>query len=74
MRAVVGSINLDYRSLFLHFECAAYTYCTPSVIETEKDYIETMKKCTLITLDDCRKYNILKRISGRILRIFAPLM
>ncbi len=73
-RAVVGSINLDYRSLFLHFECAAYSYKTLSVTEAEKDYLDTLKKCTLITMEDCRKYSIIKKWIGRILRMAAPLM
>ncbi len=73
-RAVVGSINLDYRSLFLHFECAVYTYGTPSVAETEADYLETLKKCRLMTLEDCKRLNPIKKIIGGVLRILAPLM
>lgn len=74
IRAVVGSINLDYRSLFLHFECAAYTYGTSSVRETEEDYQLTLQKCQRITLEDCKKFNILTKFFGRVLRIIAPLM
>ena len=73
-RAVVGSINLDYRSLFLHFECACYFYHCPIAIEVEKDVQNTIKKCCQITLDDCRKYNIFKKLTGHVLRLFAPLM
>ena len=72
--AVVGSINLDYRSLFLHFECACRFYRCEVVRDVEADMLATMKKCCLITLDDCRKYNIFKKLIGRILRVFAPLM
>ena len=73
-RAVVGSINLDYRSLFLHFECASYFYGHPVVEQVEQDVQNTLKKCMQVTLDDCRKFNIFKRIAGHILRLFAPLM
>lgn len=73
-RAVVGSINLDYRSLFLHFECASYFYRHPVVAQVEQDMQDTLKKCMLITLDDCKRFNILKRAAGHILRLFAPLM
>lgn len=73
-RAVVGSINLDYRSLFLHFECASYFYRHPVVAQVERDMQDTLKKCMLITLDDCKRFNILKRAAGHILRLFAPLM
>ena len=74
IRAVTGSINLDYRSLFLHFECAAYMYNNPAVAEVEADYMDTLSKCEEITLEDCRKFGVMKRIAGRVLRLFAPLM
>lgn len=73
-RAAVGSINLDYRSLFLHFECACYFYNHPVVADVENDVRETLKKCVQITLEDCRRYSLIKRIAGHILRVFAPLM
>ncbi len=73
-KAVIGSINLDYRSLFLHFECACYFYRCAVVEDVEKDMLETIEKCRLITLDDCKKYNIFKKLAGRVLRLFAPLM
>lgn len=73
-KAVVGTINLDFRSLYLHFECAAYIYRNPVVYEIESDFQDTLQHCRRITMKNCRKYNILKRIAGRILRIIAPLM
>lgn len=72
--AVVGTINLDYRSLYLHFECAAYFYRNPVVQEVERDFRETLKVCREITLEGCRKYPFLKRFAGKALRLFAPLM
>lgn len=74
VRAVVGSINLDYRSLFLHFECAAYTYGTNSVKQTEADFIETLEKCQKITLEDCKKFGFFPKFFGKALRFIAPLM
>lgn len=73
-KAVVGSINLDYRSLFLHFECACYFYRHPVVAQVEDDMRETLKKCIQITLEDCKRYGLLKRLAGHLLRLFAPLM
>ncbi|MDE5992546.1 MAG: cardiolipin synthase, partial [Oscillospiraceae bacterium] len=73
-RAVVGSINLDYRSLFLHFECASYFYRHSVVTQVEQDVQNTLKKCMQVTIDDCKKFNIFKRIAGHVLRLFAPLM
>ncbi len=50
--AVVGSINLDYRSLYLHFECACWFYRSRVVAEVEEDFTETLAKCRQITLKD----------------------
>ena len=55
-KAVVGTINMDYRSLYLHFECAAYMYRNPAVMDVEEDFQETLKKCQKITLEDCRSF------------------
>lgn len=43
--ATVGSINLDYRSLYLHFECGVFIYRNPVVRDIEKDFQETLAKC-----------------------------
>ncbi|MDY5482865.1 MAG: cardiolipin synthase [Clostridium sp.] len=72
--AVVGTINLDYRSLYLHFECAAYFYRNPVVQDVEQDFQATLTKCQEITLENCRKYPFIKRFAGRALRLFAPMM
>lgn len=71
---VVGTINMDYRSLYLHFECAAWLYKTKSVLQIKGDFLKTLKRCTPITLEDCRKVSWGKRILRSILRLFAPLM
>lgn len=73
-KAVVGTINLDFRSLYLHFECAAYLYKNNTVYTVEEDFQETLGKCQLITLEDCRRYSPVKRFAGKALRLFAPLM
>ncbi len=72
--AVVGSINLDYRSLYLHFECASWFLDCPVVHSVSSDFNETLKKCKKITLQDCDKINPLKKIIYACLRLFAPLL
>ncbi len=72
--AVVGTINLDYRSLYLNFECAAYMYKSKVIKDIEDDYKNTLEDCELITLENHRKYSVFKKIIGRVLRLFAPLM
>ena len=72
--AVVGSINLDYRSLYLHFECATLFIGEPVVYSILNDFNRTLKKCRAITIDSCTKMNLFRRILGAILGLFAPLM
>ena len=73
-KAVVGSINLDYRSLYLHFECAAYIYRNEEVAAMEVDFHETLAKCQRITIEENRKRNIFLKLFGKMMRIIAPLM
>ncbi len=72
--AVAGSINLDYRSLYLHFECAALLYRAPAVEAIEADFQETLASCRKITLEDCRRDKLTRRMIGWVLRPLAPLM
>ncbi len=73
-KAVVGSINLDYRSLYLHFECAAYLYRNQAVHDVEQDFQRTLEQCQEITVENCRQYPLMKKLAGKVLRLFAPLM
>lgn len=71
--ATVGSANLDYRSLYLSFECGTVMYGTQAVTELKQDYLTMLEQCTQIGPDDC-KVGPVKRIVQDILRLFAPLM
>ena len=71
---VVGSINLDYRSLYLHYECAAYLYQVPALMDIKTDFAETFAKSALITAEDVKKQSHFYRILGAILKVVAPLM
>ncbi len=73
-KAVVGTINLDFRSLYLHFECAAYIWKNPVIGDIENDFQMTLAKCQKVTMENCNQYNIIYRIIGRALRLIAPLM
>jgi cardiolipin synthase len=73
-KATVGSINLDFRSLYLHFECGAYMYGTSCIQDIEADYQKTLEDCELITLEYLRRLPAYQHIFGSILKIFAPLM
>ncbi|MCR5703079.1 MAG: cardiolipin synthase [Eubacterium sp.] len=73
-KATVGTINLDYRSLFLHFENGCFIYKNDVILEMEKDYQEMVKKSRRISLIECRNRPILYKICGKVLRLVAPLM
>ena len=73
-KAVVGTINLDFRSLYLHFECATYLYKVPAIKSIEDDYKSTLEKCQQITMEDYNKLNLFYKIGGGLLKLVAPLM
>ena len=73
-KAAVGSINLDFRSLYLHFECGAYMYSNDVLHDVEQDFKETLKQCQEITKESCDKYPKGKMLVGKMLRLIAPLM
>ncbi len=71
---VVGTINMDYRSLYLHFECGVLLYKTKSINKIKEDFSKTLEVSQRITLDDCRNINWLNKFVTAILKVFAPIM
>ncbi|MBR6767995.1 MAG: cardiolipin synthase [Clostridia bacterium] len=74
IRGVVGTVNLDYRSLYHHFECAAYLYRTSCLRDIEKDFRETLTQCEEVTLQNYRKKKRGYYLLGLLLKILAPLL
>ncbi len=72
--ATVGTVNLDYRSFYHHFECGAFVYNNPVVWDIERDFQETLKKCEKVTLVSVRSRGIVEKLVGSALRLIAPLM
>ena len=73
-KAVVGTINLDYRSLYHHFECAAYLYDTPEIRDIERDFRETRQKCVRASRELLRNDPPMRKLSGACMRVIAPLL
>ncbi len=71
--ATVGTVNLDFRSLYLHFECGVKLYKTSSVAEIRDDFLRTLEASSPITEREIKK-NAAGRFIQSILRLFAPLM
>ena len=72
--AVVGTINLDYRSLYHHFECGAYIFDADCISDIQKDYENTEEKCMEITEETIKKEKIGYKIVGFLLKALAPLL
>ncbi len=72
--AVVGTINMDYRSFYHHFECALYMYGTSCIKDIDTDFSNTLKKCKRVTEETVKATPILLKLTGFLLKFFAPLM
>ena len=70
--ATIGTVNLDYRSLFLHFENNSLFYRSSVISKIKADFLATQEKCVVIKPYDARQYSYRWAIDG-LLRIFAPL-
>ncbi|MBQ9988869.1 MAG: cardiolipin synthase [Clostridia bacterium] len=71
---VVGTINLDYRSLYLHMECAVWMYGCRCIEDMKQTYLDTLDVCTEFTYEDCLRVPWLVRVFRAVLRIVAPLI
>ena len=72
-KAVVGTINMDYRSLYHHFECAAYLYRNEAVADVEADFRKTLEQCIEVDIGYYKKISAFNRMIGRVLRLVGPL-
>lgn len=72
--AIVGTINLDYRSMYHHFENAVWMYRTSVVKEIKADFEESIKQSREVTEQFIREQNILIRIGNAFLRLFSTLL
>ena len=71
--AMIGTINLDYRSLVHHFENGVWMYNCESINHLKADMEATLAKCILVT-PDMLKTNLLQRFIRAVVRIFAPML
>ena len=73
-KAVVGTINLDYRSLYHHFECATYLYRTDCIPEIEEDFRQTLEKCRKVTPETIKGEKVFYKVVGQMVKFLSPLM
>ena len=72
--ATIGSVNLDYRSLYLNFECGVYLYKCDTLKKIKQDFKEVFASSDEITIAYCDEKTFIERILQGILRLLAPLL
>lgn len=72
--ATVGTFNMDYRSLYLHFECGVWLYQSKAVIQMKTDMLKTFEQSELITEEECKNRFWIVRSVQELFILFAPLL
>ena len=72
--ATVGTINMDYRSLYLHFECGVWMYRSKAVMQVKQDVLDTLNRSQEITQEYCQSRPMVVRLLQSLLRLMAPLL
>lgn len=72
--ALVGTVNMDFRSFYFHFECGVAFYRNRIIGAVKEDFKHTLAYSTEITYAAAKKISLWERVSRSVLRIFAPLM
>ncbi|MEG1710598.1 MAG: cardiolipin synthase [Clostridia bacterium] len=72
--ALIGSINLDYRSLLLHYELGALLINSLSAVEMATDFLEALDKSFLVTEEIYESRTWLQKLKEFVLNLLAPLM
>ena len=72
--AVVGTVNLDYRSLYHHFECATWMWGTDCIGDIREDFTQTLSQCRRVTAETVKQEKRSLRLLGYLCKLFAPLL
>lgn len=72
--ATIGTVNLDYRSLYLHFECGVWLYDCSSIYTIKQDFTSILKESKKIKMKNLGKLTWFNSLKRQILKAFAPLM
>ena len=71
---IVGTVNMDYRSFHLHYECGVWICDKPTVNVIKEDLVKTMGQCHEITYDEWKKRPLIIKIQEMFLNLFSTLM
>lgn len=72
--ASIGTTNLDFRALYLHFECGTLLYRTESVQKVKEDALSTFEVSRRITLEECENKNFFYQLFLSVMHLFSPLL
>ena len=73
-KAVVGTVNLDYRSFYHHFECGVYMDGCDTIRTIEQDFQDTLQQCQTVTMETYKKLPMWYRLLAHVFKLFAPLL
>ncbi len=72
--AYIGTSNIDYRSLYLHFECGTFLIHDSSIKDMINDYEDAIKKSKLFTYNDWKNRPLTNKIAEFLLSFYSPLL
>ncbi len=74
LTSLVGTVNMDFRSFYMHFENAVWTCGTPIIAELRDDFLQTQDLCREITYDAWKKRPWWYKVIQAVLNVFAPML
>lgn len=72
--AAVGSVNMDFRSFYLHFECGVLLYQAKAVEQVKQDAVQTIMESEQVSLEYFENKNLIMQLYLSILHLFSPLL
>ena len=71
--AFIGTINMDYRSLFLHYECGALIIDNKEIYNMCADFLDALNDSELVSYEIWKKRPLYQKLIAFILNLFAPM-
>lgn len=72
--AICGTINTDYRSFYLHYECGVFLSEMNAIKDMKADFIKTLDKCEEMNLVSWSRRPVGNKIMQAALKILSPLL
>ncbi|NLK28537.1 MAG: cardiolipin synthase [Clostridiales bacterium] len=71
---IIGTINMDYRSFHLHYECGVW-FCNREFVDiVRQDLIKTIEQCHEVTYEEWKNRPLTTKIYQMVLNLFSTLM